>query len=132
MKYSRLFISSLLIIIFFVFIASCKKNSTGSDKPEYYDLQWIWLGEKTTHLSTNPDYPGITRDSYVYFLGENPGTASATTLFQNDVDWLHYWGHQCKWVHYYEDDHYIEFEEVGENEPESFGTSDYLVQYKNL
>ena len=116
MKFSKLVVTILLMIVFFCFITSCK-NSTEPDV-DYLDLQWIWLGGIEPYEQSNGE---VVRHAWVYYRGNEPDVPSS--FYDGGVDLVTTkfgWDCNCKWVHYYKDDGYIEYEEIGE---------DYRVKY---
>jgi hypothetical protein len=129
------FFTISIIILSSLVLSSCIKNSQDSEsKVEYLDLTWIWLGENYTldcaavwWCENEEDYPGIHREAYVYFRGDK---LSVPVNFYNDnVDQVDYGEYKCKWIHYYENDSYIEFEEVEKDEIESLDVADYMIEY---
>lgn len=115
------------MIIFFGFITLCKKNSTESDV-EYLDLQWIFLGQKATWEDTNTNLSGTVRNIKCFYRGDSPDVSDS--FFEGSVDYVQGSWYKCKWINYYEDDGYIEYEVIGEDLLESFPIYNYLVEYK--
>lgn len=138
MKYSRLVITILLSIIFFVFITSCKKNSTKSNEPEYLDLQWIWVGDSLTWEDTNTNLPGTVHTIKCFYLAEEDTYTAPDSFWEGGVDYLKVSWYKCEWIHYYEDDGYIEIEPSVLYNPDGivvdqlkiFDVSGYLIEYK--
>jgi|TARA_B100001971_G_scaffold209533_1_gene233298 hypothetical protein len=132
-KHFGIKILKILTVVFLVLLSSCEKNSQ-EPKIEYLDLQWIWLGVNNTYdcadvLSCDEaEHPGIHRYAYVYYRGDRP--ESPSSFFADSVNWVTYWSYKSKWVYYYNDEDYIEFEEIGEDELESKDVSSYLIEYK--
>ena len=104
------------------------------DKPKYKDLSVIFLGEKKydecldKHSVSECDFyiDGPHRRWDIYHRG--------TELYKDDFDWkrdnvsvIHRRYNKVKYLHYYEDEGYIEFEEVGVDEVESLDLSKYVV-----
>lgn len=124
---------SLYIFISILFLIGCEDEKV-EPTVEYIDLQWIWLGEETTYNCEDiswcdeETYPGNHRDAYVYYRGDKPSIPSS--FFNNDVSWVSSWKYKSKWIHYYKDDGYIEFQEIGEEQLDSKDVADYLIEYK--
>ena len=131
MKFSKIILGKVLLIVCLILIISCKKNSTGSNnsEPEYYDVEWVWVAEQSTYQDDKGEGTKTYRDGDGWYRGEKP-TYAPHALFEVGVDYL--WGttYKCKWIHYYKNDSYIEFEEVGEDNLESVDVQGYMIEYK--
>jgi len=129
MKHLRIVVSNCLIILSLVFI-SCDKNGLGSDKSNFIDIEFIWIGDENTWELTHVNDDFTYRNAYAYHVGEEPYWDHYPSSFHdNGVEYLEIHYYKCKWIHYYKNDNYIEFEKVGVDKLESLDLSNYLIYY---
>ena len=120
--YPLLFIS---VLIFW----SCEE-----DEPPlpYKDLSVIYLGKEKFNCLDNysesycNDYPGVHRRWSCYYRRTEP-TNSDFSWWREDVNWVNRSFNKVKYLHYYVNDNYIEYEEVGEDQLESLDLGDYVI-----
>ena len=135
--YSFLFLS----IVFFI---GCEdKKEKEEESLPYKDLRVIYLGfEKFECLdqlsvSTCNQYPGTHRTWDCFYRGTEPtwddynwwmsNLANKGNNNLNDVDWSSKSTSKVKYIHYYVNDNYIEYEEVGEDQLESLDLNGYEI-----
>jgi len=123
----------LIIMLSLLFWITCEDEKE-EPKVEYLDLQWIWLGEKSTYDCAEVvwcdtiQYPGVHRDARIFYRGDRPEIPNS--FFNNDVNWVTYYSYKSKWVYYYKDDSYIEYQKIGSDNLDSYDVSDYIIEYK--
>ena len=122
------YVTNVLIVVLLFSVLSCKKNSTGSDT-DYIDVDLIWLGETSTWELTNINSDFTYRNAYAYHRGDEPNYGPSS-FHNNSVEYLEEHYYKCKWIHYYKDESYIEFEKVGQDRIESVNVSGFLIDYK--
>ncbi len=117
----------LLSILFFI---GCEDKKEESESLPYKDLSVIYLGKEKFNCLDNychcNNYPGVLRQWYCYYGGTEP-TDSDFSWWREDVDWVNRSFNKVKYLHYYVSDNYIEYEEVGEDQLESFDLEDYVI-----
>ena len=136
---------SILFIISFLFILSCEDEKKEESLP-YKDLSVIYLGsEKYNCLdrfsnSFCDQYPGVHREWDCFYRGTEPTINNSdsynwfmSSLSQkndqssNDVDWVSRVLNKVKYIHYFVNDNYIEYEVIGEDELESLDLDGYWI-----
>lgn len=126
------YLPQILIIVLLFSFTSCKKNSTGSGGSEYIDVDLIYIVEKTTWDEEEPDGSIITIRRVVgYYLGPiNNLRPMPNSFYEDGVDSFRLAFLSCKWIRYYKNDSYIEFEKtVSDGQTESLDVSGRLVYY---
>ena len=130
----------LLLFISFFFFWGCEDEE---ESLPYKDLRVIYLGfEKFNCLDVYSDsycstYPGVHRRWDSFYRGTEPtwddynwwmsSLTNKNNRSMNDVDWSNKNTSKVKYIHYYVNDNYIEYEEVGEDELESLDLNDYTI-----
>ena len=128
----------LLSILFFI---GCEDKKEESESLPYKDLSVIYLGKEKINCLDNwsesycNDYPGFHRYWYCYYRGTEPtiNESGSYNWFSNGVSWIHRDLNKVKYIHYYVNDNYIEYEEVGGDQLESIDLNDYeIIDYNEI
>ena len=132
----------LLLPILFLIYWSCEDKKESEESLPYLDLSVIYLGfEKFDCLdvysqSYCDQYPGVHRRWDCFYRGTEPTwddynwwmfSLTYNTENFNDVDWSFKNTSKVKYLHYYVNDNYIEYEEVGGDQLESIDLNDYVI-----